>query len=226
MIIMLTGKAGCGKDTAYKIMKKYANKSIKRYAFADPLKNIAYGAGWDGIKDEKGRKLLVSLGKAINQYQKNFFVFETANAITEDKDISTKVITDFRLPCEYKAIREWFPSCERIVLIKIFGRASEYGRTTNDITERLDVDSNHNDLVNIKGAIDNGVKNVNGVVNSGVSTITSSLNTISNKLDNLNKINNKLDNLNIKSQLIIDDLHTANDYLRDANDYLKTIASK
>ena len=136
MIIMLTGKAGCGKDTAYKIMKKYANKSIKRYAFADPLKNIAYGAGWDGIKDEKGRKLLVSLGKAINQYQKNFFVFETANAITEDKDISTKVITDLRLPCEYKAMREWFPSCEQIVLIKIFGRASEYGKTTDDVTER------------------------------------------------------------------------------------------
>ena len=28
---MLTGKAGCGKDTAFKLMKKYANKSIKRY---------------------------------------------------------------------------------------------------------------------------------------------------------------------------------------------------
>ena len=136
MIIMLTGKAGCGKDTAYKIMKKYANKSIKRYAFADPLKNIAYKAGWDGLKAETGRKLLVSLGKAIKQYQKNFFVFKTANAITEDKDISTKVITDLRLPCEYKAMREWFPSCERIVLIKIFGRASEYGRTTADVTER------------------------------------------------------------------------------------------
>ena len=103
-------------------------------------------------------------------------------------------------------------------------------------TEPSVADNNHTDLVNIKDAIDNGVKNVNGVVNSGVSTITSSLNTISNKLDNLNKINNKLDtlntisnkldNLNIKSQLIIDELHTANDYLRDANDYLKTIASK
>ena len=87
-------------------------------------------------------------------------------------------------------------------------------------------DSNHTDLVNIKDAINNGVKNVNGVVNSGVSTITSSLNTISNKLDNLNTISNKLDNLNSKSQLIIDELHTTNDYLRDANEYLKTIASK
>ena len=132
---MITGKAGCGKDTAFKIIKKYATRLVKRYAFADPLKDIAYKAGWDGIKDEKGRKLLVSLGKAINQYQKNFFVFETANAITAD-NISNKVITDLRLPCEYKAMREWFPECERIVLIKIFGRASEYGRTTNDITER------------------------------------------------------------------------------------------
>ena len=133
---MITGKAGCGKDTAFKLIKKYANRLVKRYAFADPLKNIAYGAGWDGIKDGKGRKLLVSLGKAINQYQKNFFVFETANAITEDKDISTKVITDLRLPCEYQALKQWIHTGERIVLIKIFGRASEYGRTTEDITER------------------------------------------------------------------------------------------
>ena len=136
MIIMITGKAGCGKDTAFKIIKKYATRLVKRYAFADPLKDIAYKVGWDGIKDEKGRKLLVSLGKAINQYQKNFFVFETANAITADNVSSTKVITDLRLPCEYKAMREWFPECERIVLIKIFGRASEYGRTTDDVTER------------------------------------------------------------------------------------------
>ena len=135
MIIMITGKAGCGKDTAFKIIKKYATRLVKRYAFADPLKDIAYKVGWDGIKDEKGRKLLVSLGKAINQYQKNFFVFETANAITAD-NVSTKVVTDLRLPCEYKAMREWFPECERIVLIKIFGRASEYGRTTDDVTER------------------------------------------------------------------------------------------
>ena len=168
MIIMLTGKAGCGKDTAYKIMKKYANKSIKRYAFADLLKDIAYEAGWDGIKDEKGRKLLVSLGKAINQYQKNFFVFETANAITEDKDISTKVITDLRLPCEYKTMREWFPNCERIVLIKIFGRASEYGRTTDDITERDisedDIGRCFDFIVDNSGSYEDFVNNIKFIV--------------------------------------------------------------
>ena len=143
MIIMLTGKAGCGKDTAYKIMKKYANKSIKRYAFADPLKNIAYGAGWDGVKDEKGRKFLVSLGKAINEYQNNFFAKTLADGINRVPTMpDNKVITDLRFPREYHTVAKMLPH-ERIVLIKIFGRASEYGRTTNDVSER---DINEDDI--------------------------------------------------------------------------------
>ena len=118
MIIMLTGKAGCGKDTAYKIMKKYANKSIKRYAFADPLKNIAYEAGWDGIKDEKGRRFLVSLGKVINEYQNNFFAKTLADGINRVPTMSdNKVITDLRFPREYHTVAKMLPH-ERIVLIK------------------------------------------------------------------------------------------------------------
>ena len=138
MIIMITGKAGCGKDTAYRIMEKYASNSIRRFAFADYLKDIAYLAGWDGNKDDKGRQLLVSLGKTINQYHKNFFVHRVADAIMSPNHYktNTKVITDLRLPCEYQAMKQWIHTGEQIVLIKIFGRASEYGRTTNDITER------------------------------------------------------------------------------------------
>ena len=115
MIIMLTGKAGCGKDTAYKIMEKYANKSIKRYAFADTLKNIAYGAGWDGIKDEKGRRFLVSLGKVINEYNNNCFARDLADDI--QKMPGDKVITDLRFPREYHTVAKMLPH-ERIVLIK------------------------------------------------------------------------------------------------------------
>lgn len=40
MIILITGKAGCGKDTAFKIIKKYATGLDKRYAFADPMNNV------------------------------------------------------------------------------------------------------------------------------------------------------------------------------------------
>ena len=133
MIIMLTGKAGCGKDTAYKIMEKYATEEISRFAFADYLKYIAYQAGWDGVKDEKGRKFLVSLGKVINQYNNNFFAKDLADDI--QKMPGDKVITDLRFPREYHTVAKMLPH-ERIVLIKIFGRASDYGRTTDDVSER------------------------------------------------------------------------------------------
>ena len=116
MIIMLTGKAGCGKDTAYKIMKKYATREISRFAFADHLKDIAYFAGWDGIKDEEGRKFLVSLGKAINQYRNNFF----AKSLVDEElkyGNDNKVITDLRFPREYHTVAKMLPH-ERIVLIK------------------------------------------------------------------------------------------------------------
>ena len=143
MIIMLTGKAGCGKDTAFKIIKKYANGLVKRYAFADPLKDIAYFAGWNGVKDEKGRKFLVSLGKAINEYQNNFFAKTLADGINRVPTMpDNKVITDLRFPREYHTVAKMLPH-ERIVLIKIFGRASEYGRTTNDVSER---DINEDDI--------------------------------------------------------------------------------
>ena len=52
----------CGKDTVCSIM------GLKRFAFADRLKEIAYSIGWDGKKDDRGRKLLIDLGAAIRAY--------------------------------------------------------------------------------------------------------------------------------------------------------------
>ena len=70
MIIMLTGKAGCGKDTAYKIMKKYANKSIKRYAFADALKNIAMGLAGMALKMTRAGNCLFPLARLLISIRK------------------------------------------------------------------------------------------------------------------------------------------------------------
>lgn len=97
------------------------------------------------------------------------------------------------------------------------------------ITEPSVADSNHTDLVNIKGA----TNSVAVAVNNGVSTIVSSLSTINNnlstintKLDKLNTVISKLDSLNSTSQLTLDELKNTNDYLKVANDYLKTISEK
>ena len=41
MIIMVTGKAGCGKDTFYEIASKQIKQSTIRLAFADMVKSVA-----------------------------------------------------------------------------------------------------------------------------------------------------------------------------------------
>ena len=41
MIIMVTGKAGCGKDTFYEIASKQIKQSTIRLAFADMVKSAA-----------------------------------------------------------------------------------------------------------------------------------------------------------------------------------------
>ena len=60
-LIGLCGKAGSGKDFIGNILcDKYG---FKRFAFADPLKDHCRKEhGWDGKKDNKGRKLLQEEG--------------------------------------------------------------------------------------------------------------------------------------------------------------------
>ena len=60
MRIGLYGAAGSGKDTA--AARLVSAHDFTRFAFADPLKDLASAIGWDGEKDEAGRKLLQDLG--------------------------------------------------------------------------------------------------------------------------------------------------------------------
>lgn len=61
MIIGIAGKMGSGKSTVAQIIsEKCQDQTI--LPFAKPLKDIAYQMGWNGVKDEKGRRLLQLLG--------------------------------------------------------------------------------------------------------------------------------------------------------------------
>ena len=53
--------AEVGKDLATKFFEE--NYSGIRIAFADKVKEIAKLMGWNGEKDEKGRKLLTNIGR-------------------------------------------------------------------------------------------------------------------------------------------------------------------
>lgn len=95
---------GCGKDTACEMM------GIDRFAFADRLKEIAYAVGWDGNKDEKGRKLLIDLGNAIRAYCPTYFVDFLLKEISVSNIPSDSIVgvTDLRMQNEEEGLRKEF----------------------------------------------------------------------------------------------------------------------
>ncbi len=65
IVIVLTGKKGSGKTTVSNWFAKQLNKhhyTTSVQPMAAPLKAVATSMGWNGEKDEKGRRLLQLLG--------------------------------------------------------------------------------------------------------------------------------------------------------------------
>jgi hypothetical protein len=128
-IIMLSGKAGSGKDTFFESIKNdefFINdcKGLKilhpkRISFADSLKRLAKEFGWSGKKDIDGRNFLIVLGQYLGDEpitEKLKFtdlqrIYETSKYFTKDKlfwvkSIESKledlnIITDWRMLKEY-----------------------------------------------------------------------------------------------------------------------------
>lgn len=64
-VIGICGAARAGKTTFGDYVQEWLAEhghEVRRIAFADPLKDLARQMGWDGSKDEKGRRLLQLLG--------------------------------------------------------------------------------------------------------------------------------------------------------------------
>ena len=146
-VIMLTGKAGCGKDTFYNIADNYiydatmGTVDVFNRAFADKIKESLYDLGWDGKKDDKGRRLLQHFGQTMREYDKDIWAKFAYKCIydTEFSGVeSVHIITDLRFPNEYTYVRdnlqEDFPN-SKLTVIKIVDRQSDLGANANDISE-------------------------------------------------------------------------------------------
>lgn len=78
-LILISGKAGAGKDTfATELKKQLENKDKKVLIthYGDLVKYMATEfLGWDGKKDEKGRTLLQTLGtEKFRKYNEDYWV--------------------------------------------------------------------------------------------------------------------------------------------------------
>jgi hypothetical protein len=98
-IVAFTGLAGSGKSYAAAIIKDLY-PSYRQFSFAYEIKRLArFYMGWDGNKDDKGRKLLQDLGMAGREYNPDIWV----GFMPPDREL---VIDDVRFKNEFEAIRE------------------------------------------------------------------------------------------------------------------------
>lgn len=119
MLILVSGKAGAGKDTFAKIIRNNyrGKKLILLTSFASELKSIAkYSFDWNGEKDEKGRQLLIDLGTSARAYDKDFWIKKVDNHYHNEimSDDCVVIITD----CRYLNEANYFPK-DRTLKVRI-----------------------------------------------------------------------------------------------------------
>lgn len=120
-IILLSGKMYSGKTTFCDYLNDTLLKEnlphlyFERISFARKLKDIAFSFGWNGIKDEKGRRLLQNIGKVGREYNINIWVDYVLKYITQVMKYQTEnlginnfvfSIDDFRFPNEFYYLYE------------------------------------------------------------------------------------------------------------------------
>lgn len=92
-----------GKTTAAKALSSNSTMTV---SFASPVKSVACCLGWNGLKDEKGRKLLEDIGMAGRAYHPDTWVyqwFETAEDVIGQ--VTHVLVDDCRFPNEVERIK-------------------------------------------------------------------------------------------------------------------------
>jgi len=105
-VILISGKAGSGKDQSGKfltyLLEKYAF-SVQQMSFAKRVKEISKEVfGWDGVKDDKGRALLQAVGHAGRAYDIDFWVKDIVKHMPK---VDFIIISDWRFPSEKNYLR-------------------------------------------------------------------------------------------------------------------------
>lgn len=143
MKIGLSGLSGSGKTTIAKIISN--NYGLELLSFAWPVKNIAmHEFGWDGQKDDRGRRLLQVLGTDAGRiYDDGIWVRKMIHHIRYC-DINKWIIDDVRFDNEAITVNE-----EGGFVFRITGRGqdntchqSEAGISDEHICEEIDNSAN------------------------------------------------------------------------------------
>ena len=103
--ILISGKAGHGKDTVAQLMKEELEKQGEKVLiikFGDPVKWFAREYyNWNGEKDEAGRSLLQYIGtEMMRTYDNHYWGNIIAKFIAANHDFTVALIPDWRFNSE------------------------------------------------------------------------------------------------------------------------------
>jgi hypothetical protein len=84
-IVLVNGKAGSGKDTVCEFLEKELNsRRVRTFIVgnADAVRRLARNAyGWNDVKDDKGRQLLIDITNAGYNYDPYFWERESKETV-------------------------------------------------------------------------------------------------------------------------------------------------
>lgn len=106
IVVVLNGSNGVGKDTFADMCSKYAD--TKHISSVDYVKEMALKIGWDGVKDEDGRRLLHNLKLTLDAYHDTIWSDVMARAEAERLSETEVLFVDIREPSEiFKAYKKF-----------------------------------------------------------------------------------------------------------------------
>jgi hypothetical protein len=111
VIILISGLAGRGKTTTAEYLRdefKNHNYKVTLLHFASGVKKTAKECFyWDGVKDEKGRKLLQDIGRIGRSYNEDIWVDQVIEGILDYLgEFDIYIVDDWRFPNELLRIED------------------------------------------------------------------------------------------------------------------------